>query len=655
MARDAVAEVRERTDIVELIQSYVPLKKAGRSYKGLCPFHQEKTPSFVVFPESQTFRCFGCGKGGDALTFYQSIEGVDFREALQELARRAGVQLGTTAPRDPEQDRRKQRLIEINELAASFFRHVLHNTEAGEPGRQLVAERGLNTAMLQRFRIGFAPDRWDALLRHLQARGVEPAEALEAGVLSKSEDGRIHDRFRNRLMFPIADRDGNIVGFGARALGAAQPKYLNSPQTDIFDKSRLLYGLDLAKDSIREAGAVVVVEGYMDAITAHQFGHQNVVAAMGTALTEAQIAQVKRFAPKIILALDADAAGQLATVRGVETASDALDHEDVAVTIGPGMIAWQQRLKTEIRIAMLPVGKDPDELLRREPERWNDVIANAQPVLDWLIEAIATSADLSSAAGKSAAVQRMLPLLRQVPDRIQLHHYAGVIARRLGTVPEAVLEELTRRRGAPHSARSQPQPGSPTSGSRSQPTSPRAISRPTHRTEDYLIGLLIAYRDHLDSVTGQVSPDLLEDARNQEILRLLQSPESEGLSGERFTCALDDELADHAEGAMALVTGDADNEDPIIADASRRRVPLPKRYPGQLRREALDALEHLRRERFSFYMRQLQDSLRAAQREGDTAALAELQRQITELTTTIREFDPPPSPVFKDSRSPRAS
>jgi DNA primase len=246
MSRDAVSEIRERTDIIELVGGYTPLKKAGRSFKGLCPFHQEKTPSFVVFPDSQNFHCFGCGKGGDIFTVYMEIERVDFREALRELARRAGVELDSTPGVGPEKDERREKLLAAIDLAATFYHDQLVRNPAGEPGRRLAQDRGLDQATIERFRLGFAPDRWDALLSVLKSRGVEQEIAVEAGLAQERDGGGAYDRFRNRFMFPIADREGRIVGFGARALGDAQPKYLNSPQTPLFDKSSLLYGLHLA-------------------------------------------------------------------------------------------------------------------------------------------------------------------------------------------------------------------------------------------------------------------------------------------------------------------------------------------------------------------------------------------------------------------------
>ena len=678
MARDSVAEVREQTDIVDLVGSYVSLKRTGSSFKGLCPFHQEKTPSFVVFPQSGTFNCFGCGKGGDALTFYQEIEHVDFREALHELARRAGITLSTAPVRDPAEQDRRQRLIEANAAAARFFQRAI-TLGAGTPGRELAQRRGIDDATMQTFRIGFAPDSWDSLLRNLEALGFPPDVALEAGLLTRNDAGRTYDRFRGRLVFPISDRDGEIVGFGGRALGDEQPKYLNSPQTPLFDKSGLLYGLNLARDAIRERGEVVVVEGYMDVVTAHQFGHRNVVAAMGTALTEAQINLVKRYAPRIVLALDADAAGQAAMVRGLETATGAIDHDDVSVAIAPGLISTQQRLKTEIRIATMPIGKDPDELIRRSPDAWESVIAGARPVIDWLIDAVADTVQIDDANSKSSAVQRMLPILRQLPDRVILQHYAEIVARKLGTVPDAVLKELAR--GGSGSGKGRPTSGSsggqgngwngnangPRSGGQQRPT-PLPGSRfgaapvPGRRqreldNESYLIALFVAFRPYLEPVLGQLPDDLVYNSRNRELLRMLRSEESAGLFGERLIIGLPDELADYAERLNAAVGGEEEARPETDLEREENRSGstvrlIPKRYPAEVLTEANETLRQLQHERFKALMKHLEEEIRTAAASGDVQAVANGRQRMSDLTQTMRHFDPPVSPVFRDLRSP---
>jgi DNA primase len=617
MARDAVGEVRDRSDLVEIVSQYVQLKKTGRSFKGLCPFHQEKTPSFVVFPDSQNFHCFGCGKGGDVFTFYMGVEHTDFKEALGELAKRAGVTLVAAPAVPPEIDAHRQRLIELNELAATFYANILANSQLGESGRELVVERGLDEQAVAKFQLGFAPDSWDSLLGFIAARGLDPALAAEAGLLQTRETGGYYDRFRNRFMFPIRDRDGRVVGFGGRAIGDAQPKYLNSPQTAIFDKSSLLFGLDLAKDEIRRADQVVIVEGYMDAIAAHQFGHENVVAAMGTAVTESQTALVKRFTKNIVLAFDADAAGQLATVRGLETMQGALDRDHVPVADAAGIVRFEQKLNAQISIVQLPDGKDPDELLRKFPDQWPDIVARARPFLDFYIDAVAGQIDVNDARGKAEAVSRIAPTLRQVPDRVVQAHYIRMLANRL-QLDERVIQSEVRR-----------------SSSR-QPTvdKPDAAKSPQARvsSEDYLLALLLKHRTICRELLPSVPEEDLMDGRNRELLQTLRDESIPDLEPDQILAGLSDEIADHGERLLELLAN------------------KPAELPGKIRIEARQALDTLGRERYGFLMRQLQSSIQAAQQDQDQPAIDELKTQIAVLAERHQRFYPPPSPYFRDSR-----
>jgi len=626
MARDAVAEVRDRTEIVDLVSNYVQLKKTGRSYKGLCPFHQEKTPSFIVFPESGNFHCFGCGRGGDVFTFYMGVERVEFREALQELAKRAGIELVNAPSLPPEVDAHRNRLIELNELAAAYYANVLRNTTPGSAGRDVLEQRGVSAQTAERFGLGFAPDG-DALGRYLHQRGADPALAAEAGLLSERESGAYRDRFRNRLLFPIRTREGRVVGFGGRALGDAMPKYLNSPQTVIFDKSALLFGLDLAQESIRREDQVVIVEGYMDAIAAHQFGYANIVAAMGTAVTEQQIGLVKRLSRNIVLALDADAAGQGATVRSLEMLPGALDQEltpigaerDASRPRAETMIVWQRRFKSQISIVRLPEGKDPDELIRRDPASWPAVVASAQPFLDFYIDAALTAVDLADVPAKSAAVRRLLPLLEAAGDHVVQAHYAGIIARKLQLPESSVLREL--RRSAVRSTASR------SSRAALPATAPRSSS------EDHLLALLLRHREICQHVLPLVPMEVLGDARNRELLRVLQDSEIPlNLTPEMIVAGLDDAVADHAEALL------------------ERLKHAPPQYPGQIERDARRALIRLEKERFDYLMSQLQSSITAAEESDDLEALSDLRHQLSALYERHRQFYPPPSPYFRDTR-----
>ena len=622
MSRDAVAEIRDRTDIVELVGHYVDLKRAGRNFKGLCPFHQEKTPSFIVFPESGNFHCFGCGKGGDAFTFYQAAEHVEFREALQELARRAGVELSSAPTVAPAVDAHRGRLLELNELAATFFHNVLTNAAAGEPGRRVVALRGLNREMIERFKLGYAIDGWDNLLRYFVSRGVDPGLAVEAGLLQARDSGGHYDRFRDRLIFPIRDREGRVVGFGGRIVGEGQPKYLNSPQSAIFDKSTLLYGLDLAKDGIREQDRAVIVEGYMDVIAAHQFGHENVVATMGTALTESQVGLIKRLTKHLVLALDADAAGQMATLRGLDTLQGALDQEEMPVPDARGMIRFERRLNAEISIVRLPEGKDPDELIRRAPDRWPEVVAGARPYLEFLVDAIAASVDPRDAHAKSEALAKLAPVLATVGDSVVVGHYVSRLAAKLAT-PEALIRAELRRTVLTGAR--------PSGGER--PTVQPRLKRVA--AEDYLLALLLKHRLLCRALVSEVAADEIVDARNRELLLILQDPLLPDLDADQIVIGLDDTLADHADGLLEL-----------LADR-------PTGVLGQVQREARKALDQLRRERFDYLVRQLEASVRAAQETGDRDAVDQLRTQIALLSARHKSFDPPPSPYFLDSRTGR--
>jgi DNA primase len=618
MHRDAVAEIRERTDIVELVNAYTPLKKAGRSYKGLCPFHQEKTPSFVVFPDSQNFHCFGCGKGGDIFTFQMEVEKVDFPEALRELAKRAGIDLADTPGVSKETDERRERLLSAIDLAATFFHDQLLNQPGGTAGRELAEQRGLDRATIERFRLGFAPDRWDALLTMLWTRGFDAATLVEAGLAQERQTGGHYDRFRNRLIFPIADREGKIVGFGARALGDDQPKYLNSPQTSLFDKSSLLYALNLAKDAIKSENRAIIVEGYMDAIAAHQFGHPNVVAAMGTALTESQVGLVKRFSKRIVLALDADAAGQMATLRSLESMPNALDHVESPVPDAAGIVRFERKLDAQISILQLPVGKDPDELLRKSPEQWDSLVESAMPFLDFVIDVIARDVDLNDPRSKSAAFQRIAPLLRQVGDQVTQQHYLGRVAIRLGISEQVLWSELKRGqlRTSPHIAVSQP-----------TRTTARRI-----KNEDYLTAVLLKHaalcRDFLDVI----SDDDLLDSRNREIVRVLRMEGADQVEPDVLLSGLDENVASHGEAILQLLDG------------------TPSAFPGQIRQAATSALNGIRRERLEFLMRQLQLELMSAQQEEDSGVLDALTSQMANLAAQKQNFEPPKSPYFRDSR-----
>ena len=417
-------EIKARIDIVNYIQRYVPsLKKAGRNHKACCPFHNEKTPSFVVNPVTQTWRCFGaCAEGGDLFSFAQKMHGWDFKEALNELGQQAGVEIRKQTPEQKSRDEHLDRLRGILTTAAEYYHQYLYHDDAKAVLTYVMEERGFTPETIDTFQIGYAVDGWQNMLNALLELGYTEDEIIEVGLAIRSEKGRVYDRFRNRLMIPIRDDRGRVVGFGGRVLNPEDnPKYLNSPQTPVFDKSRLLFGLDTGKKAIRDTETVVIVEGYMDAIQAHQAGYQNVVAQMGTAMTEAQVKLVApRYAKKIVMALDADEAGQNATRRSLEVARQTLAKD------------FAGKLSVDMRVLQIPSGKDPDDFLRETPDQWETIVDSAQPVADFVIDL--ETANLTSNASlqdRQSVANRVLPILMASENNLYKQDNIQKLAMRL--------------------------------------------------------------------------------------------------------------------------------------------------------------------------------------------------------------------------------
>jgi len=433
-----IDQVKARLDIVEVISGYVSVKRAGRNYKALCPFHHEKTPSFVIFPESQSWRCFGqCGTGGDVFNFVMRQHGWEFDEALRELAAKAGVDLDDYKG-NQAQESADQRLYAILNETAAFFHQQLPNS----PAEAYLHIRGLSAETAQLFGLGYAPAGWRALLDHLLMIGYSREDMLEAGVIVQTDDGKVFDRFRQRFMIPIRDSRGRTVGFGARALQEdQQPKYLNSPQGALFDKSHLLYGFDMARRPIREQETAVIVEGYLDVIQAHQAGFHNVVATMGTALTEHHMRELSKHAHRLVLALDADAAGIKATMRGLDVARETLGDGSTVVMDAKGVMKQAGRLKLDVRVLEIPQGKDPDDFIRHTPEQWQPQIDNALPLPEFLIKT--ATQDLTpnaSVTERELIAHDLLPLLMATEDNLQQRTNIQLLSLRLHLDEKAMLQ-----------------------------------------------------------------------------------------------------------------------------------------------------------------------------------------------------------------------
>jgi DNA primase len=462
MADPVIDEIKQRVDLADLVGQTVQLKKSGRYLKGLCPFHRERTPSFYVYPEQGTYHCFGCGKTGDVFTWVQETEQLDFGEALRRLAARAGVPLPARRPQGserggPEPERAPPVGAEALQAAAAWYHEQLLHGAAGGPARDYLRERGVTLETAARFGLGWAPERWDALYGHLRRQGFSDQALEEAGLVIRAESG-VRDRFRGRLLFPIRSADGQVLGFGGRVLGEArdgQPKYLNSPQTAYFDKSAVLYGLDLARGAIRREGEAVIVEGYLDVVVPHQAGFQNVVASLGTAITEQQVALLRRYTSTMVLALDADAAGQEATLRGLEVARRAMAARRRPVPGAAARGGFLALSSGEIKIALLQGGKDPDQIVREDPQAWRQAIQSAVPMVEHKLAVELARVDLRDPQSKLAAVRELARFLVLVPDRIAWAHYVDVIAQRLRLDLRAVQAEVSRAERAVRAAERQ--------------------------------------------------------------------------------------------------------------------------------------------------------------------------------------------------------
>jgi len=450
-------EIKDRIDIVDLVSESVELRRAGRNYTGFCPFHHNvNTPSFVVFPDTQTWRCFSeCDDGGDIFSFTMKREGWEFSEALQHLADRAGVQLKPLTPEAAEEQEENERLRALLEEAVVYYQHNLLHTDPGKIAGSYLEKRSLTENTIKTFGLGYAPDSWDSALVYFQDKGYTADELRDVGLVSERDKGGNYDRFRNRLMIPIRNRSGKMAGFGARVLDPEDvPKYLNSPQTQLFDKGKLLYGLDSARKNIRELDEVVIVEGYMGVLAAHQYGYHNTVATMGTALTDNHINIIKKYTKRIILAMDSDAAGAKATIRGIYLAHKAMDEVDKSQTgigidpFGMNFIGstnkrtWKE---ADIHVALLPEAMDPDDVLNSDPHRWKKILNAAKPLIKHMINVLAENRNIDDPKEKIKLASEVLPFIYDIPDDIERDHYKQYLARFIKVKEETLISYLPVR------------------------------------------------------------------------------------------------------------------------------------------------------------------------------------------------------------------
>jgi len=599
-----VDEVKDRLDIVEVVSSYLQLDKSGRNYKALCPFHSEKTPSFVVFPESQRWYCFGaCNEGGDLFNFVMKMEGWDFRTALEELAGQAGVELQPPTPQQAKAAEEADRLRDLLAAAARYYHHILVNSPEAEAGRAYAERRGLTGETIDVFQIGYSLPGWDRSRDYLTGQGYDIEDLIKAGLVVEREDGGTYDRFRERFMIPIRDGRGRVIGFGARTLDPeGVPKYLNSPKTMLFDKSKTLFGLDMARRAIRREDRVVIAEGYMDVMQAHQAGYENVVAQMGTALTEAQLRQLRRYSERIVLALDPDAAGVQATLRGVEVARSALDKAWQPVFNPRGLVGYEGRLDVEVRVLQLPSGQDPDDVIRSDAAQWPNLVEEALPVVDFYFQLLTEDIDLDDTKAKAHVVDRLLPVLESVANPVEREDYVQKIARSLRVDERAVLSRMTKLERESMERR---RPGA--AGGDVEPRQRAADERPNAVLERHCLSMLLSRPTLLGRVNAALREGELDPVRAQDFgqasLRaifeawrelLLTKP---SVSVEALKESLSVDVQDRVEGLIL-------DQDVRIADE-------------QLVRDVVVTLLRLRKRRLNAFVQDLKLLMLEAYEEGD--------------------------------------
>jgi DNA primase len=601
---DAVADIKSRLDIVDIVSEYIPLKPGGSgAFKANCPFHQERTPSFYVSRPRQSWHCFGCDQGGDFISFVMKIEGMEFREALEHLAQKAGVELPAF---DGEKASQKKRIHEVNELALKFWKANLEQAPDAQIARDYVKRRGLDDLTRDLFGIGFAPDSWDGLTKALSVKGVTESEMLNAGLVAKSERGPgVYDRFRGRVMFPIADVHGNIVGFTGRILtdSKEEAKYVNTPETSAYRKSAVLYGLDKAKGEIRRQDLAVIVEGNMDVVGSHQFNVANVVAASGTALTSEQLALLKRFTTNLAIAFDQDNAGNAATLRGLDLAR-AQDFNIKIITLPP------------------EAGKDPDDAVRKDPQLWRDAIKQAVSIMDWIYRNAFRNRHPEKPEDKKLISRDVLIEIKRIADPVERDHWIKKLSKDLDVSEGALREALQKTANKPVIPSDQREPRNLSrEGSLdfARDDKPSAI-------ESRVFATIISRFDLLKQA-NEVEKVIAEDFSDPKLRTLYANLVSAYSAGE---VAPDPVAAGMAiRPPASLVPDEATTFDALAFEAERE-------FQGwtldQLKRELNTGLAKLRRDKTARERQSLEQQMREAERLGDQDRITELSRRFQSLT-----------------------
>lgn len=578
-----VEEILARVDIAELIAGYIPLKRAGRNFKALCPFHHEKTPSFMVSADKQIYHCFGCGAGGNAISFLMQHERLEFPEAVEMLAKKAGVALPEAARQDERAASLVTQLYKIHEVACLFYENALQSQEATVVAKNYLLKRGLTPETIKLFRLGYAFDKWDSLLSHLRLKGVPLAQIEKAGLINVKSSGGYYDRFRHRIIFPIFDIKSRVIAFGARRIAAEDnPKYVNSPETQIYTKGKNLYGLNFSKDAIRQEDCAVIVEGYLDFIIPYQAGLKNLVASSGTAFTPEQVRLLKRYTKNAVLVYDPDEAGQLATLRALD------------LFVEEGM---------NVKVAVLPKGLDPDLFVREKGiEEFKRLIASSQDLLEYKLAVLKSRFDVGKIDGKTAIAAEILPTIDKIEDSIAKGEYRKRLSEMLGTDEYFVLEELNKRKSSFPARRTAPE--APLAATQ------RAVNHPAERL---LMKLMLEEGSLIGRVRELLEPADFQDERIAKLVSLMFDMAAQG----------------QETGLQSLVSRCRDES---ISQLICESALLPEVSAQDRERVAHDCIRRLKEEKTRIRRQHLYEEIKMAQSMGDEKRLYDLMREFHKLT-----------------------
>lgn len=578
---DQIQEIKDKLDIISVISSHFPLTKSGKNYKALCPFHTEKMPSFMVSPELQIFKCFGCGEGGDVIAFYAKMEGVSFGEALREMAKRAGVKL-IRREKTPEEER-QETVYQINQFATDYFHYLLSKHGIGKEGREFFRRRGLSKESIETFGLGYAPSSWDSLGKYILGKNYTLTDYLTSGLGVKKEEGRgFYDFFRGRVIFPLRSATSRVIGFSARTLGDEEPKYINTSETPVFEKRRFLYNLDLAKREIRRKREVILVEGEMDVIALFERGIKNVVASKGTALSSEQVATLARFANVIKICFDKDAAGLEATKKGI-------------------MLA--QNTGLEIKSVLLPLGKDPDEAIRTDEMAFRQALDKAPSIFDFYLESALERFDAKTASGKKKIAAELLPVLKSLANEVEKAAYLKKLSEDLGVPEESLWRQLEKEEALEVSEQSAVE---------------MELSYP--KREAHLLALMLSLPPQtIKRWVRNLSPDDFSDSRLGEILVKLK-----------------EYLARIKRFRLANFSAKLNEEQQKILE-ELTLLPLP--FPETPQDKEIEAvIKVVKKARYRRELRELVTAVKEAERKQRGRKIRSLQKKVLKLSEKIQEI-----------------